>query len=63
MRADENTRTVVDDKLYGKLIREIRFFEEILEEMEAAPMPLETMSDLVGGIQRDLADLYRSTVR
>lgn len=49
-----------DEKLFSSLLGEINCIQELLDVLEGESVSLDEAVGLVGGIQRDIVQLYRA---
>ncbi len=49
-----------DEKLFSSLLGEISFIKETLDILEDESVSVEEAIGLIGGIQRDLVQIYRA---
>ena len=50
-----------DQKLFHSLLAEVNFLQERLDALEREPTSMEDVMALIGGIQRDIVQLYRAS--
>lgn len=51
---------VSDPKLFSALLGEVYFISEILDALEGESVTIEDAMGMIGGLQRDIIQLYRA---
>jgi len=49
-----------DERLFSSLLAEVQCFQELVDALEGESVSLDDAVGLIGGIQRDIVQLYRA---